>query len=72
LCCATTERVTPFRLLAFAVNAALLTYLLWTKHLFGIRGGVLAYRAKRVEMSVLEIDAASTSTPLGADSPHTR
>jgi uncharacterized membrane protein (DUF2068 family) len=33
------DRVTVFRLGALVVNVAVLVYLVWTKHLFGLRGG---------------------------------
>lgn len=33
------ERVTVFRLVALAVNLAILIWLVWAKHLFGVRGG---------------------------------
>jgi uncharacterized membrane protein (DUF2068 family) len=33
------NRVTVLRLLAFAVNVAVLVYLVWAKRLFGLRGG---------------------------------
>ena len=33
------ERVTVFRLVALAVNLAILVWLVWAKHLFGVRGG---------------------------------
>jgi len=33
------DRVTVFRVLALAVNLAILAWLLWNKHLFGLRGG---------------------------------
>jgi uncharacterized membrane protein (DUF2068 family) len=34
-----TERVTVLRLVALVVNLAVLVWLLWAKHLFGLRGG---------------------------------
>jgi uncharacterized membrane protein (DUF2068 family) len=34
-----TERVTVLRLLALVVNVAVLVWLVWAKHLFGLRGG---------------------------------
>jgi uncharacterized membrane protein (DUF2068 family) len=33
------DRVTVLRLVALAVNLAILAYLVWAKHLFGLRGG---------------------------------
>jgi len=34
-----TERVTALRLLALVINVAVLIWLVWAKHLFGLRGG---------------------------------
>jgi uncharacterized membrane protein (DUF2068 family) len=34
-----TERVTVLRLVALVVNLAVLVWLVWAKHLFGLRGG---------------------------------
>jgi uncharacterized membrane protein (DUF2068 family) len=55
-----TEKVTWLRVLAFVVNVLLVAYLVWSKRLFGVRGGRAAYEAERQSMSVLEIEAAAT------------
>jgi uncharacterized membrane protein (DUF2068 family) len=34
-----TERVTVFRVVFLALNVAVLVWLVWAKHLFGLRGG---------------------------------
>ena len=39
-------KVTPLRLAAFAINVALVLYLVLTKRLFGVRGGKAAYEAR--------------------------
>jgi predicted membrane protein DUF2127 len=39
--------VTPFKVVAFAVNIAIAAYLLWAKRLFGLRGGGEADEAER-------------------------
>ena len=41
------NRTTPFKVLAFIVNVAVVVYLLLAKRLFGLRGGVAADRAER-------------------------
>lgn len=53
------ERVTWLRLLAFAVNLFAVGYLLWTKRLFGIRGGHRAFEAERQGQSLLEVEHAA-------------
>ncbi|MFI7537064.1 DUF2127 domain-containing protein [Streptosporangium sp. NPDC049376] len=54
-----TQRVTPLRLGALLVNLALLGYLVWTKRLFGLRGGRTAYEAERRSASLVEIERAA-------------
>jgi uncharacterized membrane protein (DUF2068 family) len=49
-----TKKVTVAALLLFAVNLALVLYLVITKRLFGIRGGKRAYDARLRSESVLE------------------
>ena len=56
------ERVTVLRLGAFVVNLALVTYLVWSKRLFGVRGGGAAYAAERHEDSLLAVERAATQT----------
>jgi uncharacterized membrane protein (DUF2068 family) len=41
------HRLTPFKVIAFVLNVAVVIYLLWAKRLFGIRGGVAADEALR-------------------------
>jgi len=53
------ERVTVLRLGAFAVNVALVAYLVWSKRLFGVRGGGTAYAAERHEDSLLSVERAA-------------
>ncbi len=54
-----TRKVTVLALVVFAVNLALVLYLVITKRLFGIRGGKAAYDARLRSESVLE--AAQTA-----------
>jgi uncharacterized membrane protein (DUF2068 family) len=59
------KKVTVLRLAALIVNVAAVAYLVWTKHLFGVRGGRAAFEAERESASLLEVEAAATpsSTP---------
>ena len=54
------EGVTWLRLLAFAVNVFAIVYIMWTKRLFGIRGGRAAFEEERQSESLLEIETAAT------------
>jgi uncharacterized membrane protein (DUF2068 family) len=51
-----TSKITPTRAIFFAINLALVAYLVSTKRLFGVRGGKQAYEARLRSESV--IDAA--------------
>jgi uncharacterized membrane protein (DUF2068 family) len=42
-----TKTVSPFKVAAFAVNLAIVVYLLFSKRLFGLRGGAAAERRER-------------------------
>ena len=53
------DKVTALRVGFFTVNVAAVVYLLWTKRLFGIRGGYAAYEAMRHEESLLEVEEAA-------------
>jgi uncharacterized membrane protein (DUF2068 family) len=59
-----TEKVTPVRLIAFAVNVAAVLYLLLSKRLFGIRGGGQAYEAQQREASLLEVEESAEVRPV--------
>lgn len=56
------ERVTWLRVVAFAVNVFAVVYLLWTKRLFGLRGGREAFEAERHGESLLEVERAALAT----------
>lgn len=56
------ERVTVLRIGALLVNLFAIAYLVWTKRLFGIRGGGAAYARERANESLLEVIAASHAT----------
>jgi uncharacterized membrane protein (DUF2068 family) len=56
-------RVSPFKVIAFIINVAVVAYLLWAKRLFGIRGGARALEAEReadVGWPALERTAVAT------------
>jgi len=53
------NRVTVLRLLAFAVNVAAVVWLLWSKRLFGLRGGGAAYHAEHAEEGLLTVERAA-------------
>jgi uncharacterized membrane protein (DUF2068 family) len=54
-----TVKVTWLRIGALVVNLLLVVYLLWTKRLFGVRGGKRAYEAKLHAESVIEVEQAA-------------
>jgi len=54
-----TVKITWLRVGAFAVNLLLVVYLVWTKRLFGVRGGKRAYDAQLRAESVIEVEQAA-------------
>ena len=62
------DRVTVLRVLLFLVNVAAVIYLVWTKRLFGVRGGRAAYEAERHSVSLLEVEAAAMEAPAATSS----
>lgn len=57
------DKVTVLRVLALVVNVFLVAYLVFTKRLFGARGGRRAYDAARAHTSLIEVEAAAASGP---------
>lgn len=53
------ERVTWLRVAAFALNLFAVVYIVWTKRLFGVRGGHAAFEAERRSASLLEVEEAA-------------
>jgi len=53
------ETVTWLRLVALALNVFAVVYILWTKRLFGFRGGRAAYDAERHSESLIEVERAA-------------
>ncbi len=56
------ERVTALKLIALLINIAAVVWLLWSKRLFGLRGGDAAYRAEHAEASLLSVERAALAT----------
>src|ERR1035438_4193650 len=61
------DKVTVTRLVFFAVNLALVLYLVITKRLFGVRGGKRAYQDRLRSESVLEAAAKAAAARHGAE-----
>ena len=53
------ERLTVTRVLALVINIAAVVYLVVSKRLFGVRGGLAAYRREREGESLLTVEAAA-------------
>ena len=54
-----TGKVTWVRAAVLAINLLLVIYLVWTKRLFGARGGKTAYQARLRSVSVIEVEQAA-------------
>ena len=59
-----TEHATKFKIATLAVNVFAVVYLLWTKRLFGIRGGGKAYEAELTSESLLHEPTTPTTLEL--------
>jgi uncharacterized membrane protein (DUF2068 family) len=55
------HKVSPLKLVTFALNLGLVLYLVWTKRLFGARGGKRAFEAERHAASLLEVERAASA-----------
>jgi len=64
-----THKISVIKVLALVVNLAAVAYLVWTKHLFGVRGGKAAYEAERESESILEVEQATTLAQVGRGAP---
>jgi len=53
------ETVTWVRVVAFVLNVFAVVYLLYTKRLFGLRGGKEAFEAERESVSLIEVQRAA-------------
>jgi len=69
----TVKGITWLRVAAFVINLLLVSYLAWTKRLFGVRGGKKAYEARLHTESFIEMEralsAASPAQPDAAPAP---
>jgi uncharacterized membrane protein (DUF2068 family) len=54
-----TEKVSWLKIIVLLVNVAAVLYLLWSKRLFGIRGGGEAYEESLHEASLLEMETSA-------------
>jgi uncharacterized membrane protein (DUF2068 family) len=54
-------KVTSLRVGALIINLFAVAYILWTKRLFGFRGGYAAFEAERRNDSLLEVEHAAAS-----------
>lgn len=61
-----TEKVTWLRVGALIINIAAVIWLLWSKRLFGIRGGGAAYHAEHHAESLLTVERAAVYGPANA------
>lgn len=62
------EKVTWLRIVALLVNVFAVIYIVWTKRLFGFRGGHEAFEAERHSASLLEVEGvAMGKSPEGTD-----
>jgi uncharacterized membrane protein (DUF2068 family) len=53
------DRVTWLRLILLLINIVAVVWLVWSKRLFGFRGGLAAYRAEHQAASVLTVERAA-------------
>lgn len=53
------DKTTILRIVLFLINVAAVIYLVWSKRLFGVRGGLAAYEAERHSVSLLEVESAA-------------
>ncbi len=68
-----TERITVLRIGALVLNLGAVAYLVASKRLFGVRGGVKAFEAERHAESLLEVEQAARAEAHpapGRDSTH--
>ena len=62
-------KVTWLRLGALVINLLLVVYLVWSKRLFGVRGGKAAYEARLRSESFIEVERAALAAAAPAQSP---
>ena len=57
-----TEKVTVLRVVLLTVNIAAVVWLVWSKRLFGLRGGAAAFHAEHHAESLLTVERAAVSS----------
>ena len=66
------DKVTVLRIGALVINLFLVCYLIWTKRLFGARGGAKAHDAALHSVSLLEVEQAAVNEQIGRRSRRSR
>ena len=56
------HHATVLKIFALIINLAAVVWLVWTKRLFGFRGGAAAYEAQREAASLLSVESAALSS----------
>jgi uncharacterized membrane protein (DUF2068 family) len=56
-----THKISWLKVAALVINLVAVVYLVWSKRLFGVRGGHAAFEAERHAESLLEVEAAALS-----------
>ncbi|MEN3360821.1 MAG: hypothetical protein V7637_4803 [Mycobacteriales bacterium] len=64
-----TERITWLRIGALIINLGAVVYLVYSKRLFGVRGGGKAFEAERHEASLLEVETSAHLSPAAPTAP---
>lgn len=64
-----TEKFTWLKVLLTGINVAAVGWLIWSKRLFGVRGGGAAYRAEHSEESLLTVERAAVASERAAVAP---
>lgn len=57
------HHVTVMKVVLLLVNVAAVVWLVWTKYLFGARGGRAALEASLAEVSILEVERSAVEEP---------
>ena len=66
----TRGHITWLKVAAFVINLLLVIYLVWTRRLFGVRGGKAAYDARLRTESVIEVEQAALAAALPGQPGH--
>ena len=62
------DKASPLKTGALIVNLVAVVYLVWSKRLFGVRGGHAAFERERQSQSLLEVEQAAVSPEAQASS----